>query len=472
MTLRLGWFALACLCWGASYLYTAHELLGLEQLRREAGRPPAWRPVRGRLLDTHTGSTDSGHAARAASSADAAVHGLPTGTHTDDSHVELAPRTESSARARLQQHAVRAASNANTVKHSLPESTHTAPLTPENLCGSAERLQPFRRVCAAQYRKPGPDALCAQDLDARNGSALRSPWLQPLAQPPLALPTEAQARACPPVPLPHAPQRFRHVEFQCLSQNSEDGILLYLLSVLGTGSRRALEIAGGVGWENNVANLVLNFGFDALFFDGDAGNTRCARNFFRAHPATAARIDRGLWWSSAFVTVENINDLVAETTGWSGDIDVLSVDVDGVDYWLLEALRVVRPRIVVVEVQELWGASERRTRPYRADHRSPEIAAMGASLAAYEWLLERRGYRLVGCIARGFNAFFVREDARAGGLDAVFGRARYDAAGCFAHVDAAWGHVLAARRRAAAKYDWVDPAQLAAKREWLVNSVW
>ena len=64
------------------------------------------------------------------------------------------------------------------------------------------------------------------------------------------------------------------------------------------------------------------------------------------------------------------------------------------------------------------------------------------------------------------------EDARAGGLDAVFGRARYDAAGCFAHVDAAWGHVLAARRRAADKYDWVDPAQLAAKREWLVNSVW
>ena len=450
MTLRraraplLGWFALACLCWGASYLYTAHELLGLEQLRREAGRPPAWRPALARLPNAPKEHPDAGRVAQA----------------------------ESSAKLRLQQHAMRAVPSADNAERNLPAGTHRAALAPGNLCASAEHLQHLGRACAAQYRKPGPDALCTQDADARNHSALRSPWLQPLHARALALPTEAQARACPPVVLPHAPQRFRHVEFQCLSQNSEDGILLYLLSVLGTGSRRALEIAGGVGWENNVANLVLNFGFDALFFDGDAGNTRCARNFFRAHPATAARVDRGVWWSSAFVTVENINDLVAETTGWSGDIDVLSVDVDGVDYWLLEALRVVRPRIVVVEVQELWGASERRTRPYRADHRSPEIAAMGASLAAYEWLLERRGYRLVGCIARGFNAFFVREDARAGGLDAVFGRARYDAAGCFAHVDAAWGHVLAARRRAADQYDWVDPAQLAAKREWLLNSVW
>lgn len=427
----LGWFALACVCWGASYLYTAHELLVLEQLQREAGRPPAWRPV---------------------------FKGLK--------HEQLEQHERAAVRA----------SNADLVLRTSqkPEHTHGAP--PPGACPGPEQLHRVRGACAARYRKPGPDALCAPGTDADNASAhaaaRHSSWLQPLDTHALALPTRAQARACPPVALAHAPQRFRHVEFQCLSQNSEDGILLYLLSVLGTGSRRALEIAGGVGWENNVANLVLNFGFDALFFEGDAGNARCARNFFHAHPATAARVDRGVWWSSAFVTVENINDLVAETTGWSGDIDVLSVDVDGVDFWLLEALRVVRPRIVVVEIQELWGASERRTRPYRADHRSPEIAAMGASLAAYEWLLERRGYRLVGCIARGFNAFFVREDARAGGLDAVFGRARYDAAGCFAHVDAAWGHVLAARRRAADKYDWVDPAQLAAKREWLLNSVW
>jgi hypothetical protein len=470
MTLRrtraplLGWFALACLCWGASYLYTAHELLGLEQQQREAARPPVWRPVLGPLHDAPGESADAGlHGLR--------QHTVQVASRADARRRNLSKSADAGLHG-LQQHTVQVASRADARRRNLSTGTHTPGASPGGRCFSAEALQRLHRACSAQYRKPGPDALCTQDAGAHNHSALRSPWLQPLDMPPLALPTEAQARACAQVPLPHAPQRFRHVEFQCLSQNTEDGILLYLLSVLGAGSQRALEIAGGVGWENNVANLVLNFGFDALFFDGDAGNTRCARNFFRAHPATAARVDRGVWWSSAFVTVENINDLVAETTGWSGDIDVLSVDVDGVDYWLLEALRVVRPRIVVVEVQELWGAGERRTRPYRADHRSPEIAAMGASLAAYEWLLEHRGYRLVGCIARGFNAFFVREDARAGGLDAVFGRARYDAAGCFAHVDAAWGHVLAARRRAADKYDWVDPAQLAAKREWLVNSVW
>lgn len=341
---------------------------------------------------------------------------------------------------------------------------------PVEACPGPQQLDRVRRACAAQYRKPGPDYLCVST--AAPGRANTTAWLQPLGGHGVALPSMHDAGRCVVVPLPQAPQRFLHAEFRCLSQNTEDGILLYLLSVLGTGSRRALEIAGGVGWENNVANLVLNFGFDALFFDGDAGNSRCAQNFLRAHPATAARLGRGVWWSSSFVTVENINDLVSDTTGWVGDIDVLSVDVDGVDFWLLEALTVVRPRIVVVEIQELWGATKRRTRPYRTDHVSPEIAAMGASLGAFAWLLERRGFRLVGCIKDGFNAFFVREDARPGGLDALFGHAPYDQAGCFAHVDSQWARVLEARRIAAARYDWVDPAQLAAKGRWLMDRVW
>ena len=117
----------------------------------------------------------------------------------------------------------------------------------------------------------------------------------------------------------------------------------------------------------------------------------------------------------------------------------------------------VQPRIVVVEIQELWGPEIRRTRPYDPDHvaRGPDaIAQMGASLGAFNELARRRGYRLAGCMALGFNAFFVREDLP--GIDRVLGRG-YNATGCFAHVDAAWGKVLEQRKRQAQRYAWVDP---------------
>jgi len=322
-------------------------------------------------------------------------------------------------------------------------------------CITLQNIKSVAALCTRQYVKPGPDYLCHADKTLP--SDLRKQWVEPLRHE-LTLPTAAEADRCPPLVLESVPQRFLPVEFKCLSQTTEDGILLYLLAAIGTQTRRAIEIAGGIGWENNVANLVVNFGFDALFFDGDPGNSRCARNFFRTHTATAARFEQGVWWSSDFVTTDNINEIVTNITGWSGDIDVLSVDIDGVDYWILKALTVVRPRIVVVEIQELWGATVRRTRPYRQDHRSPEIAAMGASLGAFTWLLEQRDYRLVGCMRAGFNAFFVRNDVRQGNIEDIFGSEVYDSNGCFAHVDAAWAKTLETRRAAANKYDWVDPA--------------
>lgn len=320
-----------------------------------------------------------------------------------------------------------------------PESPH---------CVQLSSLHSFEAACTQQYHLPGPDALC------HASRPLEHAWLRPVASV-FALPTIATARACSVLSFPSAPQRFSSVEFKCYSQNTEDGILLAIFAAIGTTNKRAVEIAGGIGWENNAINLVVNFGFEALFFDGDAGNTRCATNFLRQHEATRDRFGRGVWWSSDFVTRENINALIYNTTKWEGEIDLFSLDMDGVDWWIWGALAVVQPRVVVVEIQELWGPEEIKTRPYRADHVSPEIPAMGASLGAFAWLAAEKGYRLVGCIQQGFNAFFVREDVP--GVEAVFGREEYAREGCFAHVDDAWRRVLEDRRKKAERYDWVDP---------------
>lgn len=208
----------------------------------------------------------------------------------------------------------------------------------------------FGHACTSTYRKPGPDHLCHTPADP---NAPPSPWLQRLSH---AIHLPSRNSTCrPALHFPAHPQRFSSVEFQCYSQNTEDGILLALLLALGTasptGRGRGIEIAGGLGWENNLINLAVNFDFDVLFFDGDPGNSRCARNFLQAHPATAPRYEQGVWWSSDFVTCDNFNAIIANITQWSGEIDVLSIDIDGMDFWLWDALHVVRPRIVVVEIQ-------------------------------------------------------------------------------------------------------------------------
>jgi hypothetical protein len=93
---------------------------------------------------------------------------------------------------------------------------------------------------------------------------------------------------------------------------------------------------------------------------------------------------------------------------------LLSIDIDGNDYWTWEAITVVNPTIVVIEYNARFGASRSVTVPYRADFvRSRAHYSMiyyGASLTALWALGRRKGYSLVGCNSAGNNAFFVRQD--------------------------------------------------------------
>ena len=115
----------------------------------------------------------------------------------------------------------------------------------------------------------------------------------------------------------------------------------------------------------------------------------------------------------AFLTVENLNDVIRDA-GFDGDVGLVSIDVDGVDYWLLEALTVVSPRILVVEYNSLFGPEASVTVPYSPGfdravaHHSG--LCFGASLLALTQLANRKGYALVGSNSAGTNGFFVRRD--------------------------------------------------------------
>jgi hypothetical protein len=193
------------------------------------------------------------------------------------------------------------------------------------------------------------------------------------------------------------------------SQFDEDGVILFCLAVAGTGTRRFVDIGAGDGvTASNTANLALNLGFHGLLVDAREPETERGRSFYATHPDTRERPPVFL---RAFVTRETVNQIVRDA-GFGGDIDFLSIDIDGNDYWILEALDSIRPRVICVETHTEYGLDD-FVAPYdpEFDWRSvPAGTPIGASPVAMTKLAERLGYRLVGANLYGFNTMYMRED--------------------------------------------------------------
>ncbi|MFD8708209.1 hypothetical protein ACFV1W_37475 [Kitasatospora sp. NPDC059648] len=206
------------------------------------------------------------------------------------------------------------------------------------------------------------------------------------------------------------PRHLRETEFKVFSQGGEDGILQFLVSRLSP-PEVFVEIGVGDYSEANTRFLAMKDNWRGAIFNGGT-----------AHIDFLRRSGMAWRWSispvSAFVTAENVNELILKT-GIKGEVGVLSIDIDGVDYWVWREISTVSPWIVVVEYNSVFGSEKAVTVPYRPDFTASAAhhtgSYFGASLAALHHLAARRGYRLVGVGSNGVNAFFVREDV-AGGL--------------------------------------------------------
>jgi hypothetical protein len=205
-------------------------------------------------------------------------------------------------------------------------------------------------------------------------------------------------------PLP----RLDEVGFRAFSQFDEDGILLYLFSVLGVAHKTSVEICAGVGYECNTANLIINHAWDGLLVDGNEENVRIARAFYARYPDTFWRQPTII---QAWVDAETINDRISEN-GFTGEIDLLSLDMDGVDFWIWKAIECVNPRVVVLEFNDCISADVSVAIPYDRGFTVSRAKPgyLGASLAAWVKLGREKGYRLVGINRNAVNAFFVRND--------------------------------------------------------------
>ena len=207
---------------------------------------------------------------------------------------------------------------------------------------------------------------------------------------------------------------FNQVGFRAFSQFEEDGILLYLFTIIGASSRVVVEVCAGSGRECMATNLILHHGWTGFLWDGNKDNVRRGRQFFAEHPASFLHPPS---FRCDWLTRENINSVLA-SSGLNGDIDLLSLDVDGNDLWLWDAIIQVKPRVVIVESQNAIPSNRSLTIPYDpsfyAWNRKPEeVYFFGASALALVKIGKQKGYRLVGAHRHGFNLVFLRNDVDA-----------------------------------------------------------
>ena len=199
------------------------------------------------------------------------------------------------------------------------------------------------------------------------------------------------------------PKRLLRYGAKAYSQNDEDGILAEIFRRIGASGRTFIEIGSGAGLENNTVTLLLQ-GWRGLWIDSDDATVRRAKTNFGTDIASSSlRVEH------AFVTRDNVDDLLRKSS-FGAEPDLLSIDLDGNDYHVWQAVQSISPRVVVVEYNASWFPPLSFAVTYQERFEWKENTYFGASLKALELLAERKGYHLVGCCFAGVNAFFVRAD--------------------------------------------------------------
>ena len=205
------------------------------------------------------------------------------------------------------------------------------------------------------------------------------------------------------------------VEFKAFSQWGEDGIIDWIVERLPEVTPCFVEFGVENYREANTRLLLQLRNWRGLVIDGSEPHARDIRR-------------QDIYWrhelhvTSAFIDKTNINQLIKEA-GFSGETGLLSVDIDGNDYWLWQAIEVIDPVIVICEYNAVFGDRYAISTPYRSDfvrslaHHS--MLYFGASLPAIISLGRKKGYTFVGTTSTGCNAFFVRNDMAPAITDAL-----------------------------------------------------
>jgi len=200
--------------------------------------------------------------------------------------------------------------------------------------------------------------------------------------------------------------KLADAEFRVFSQFGDDGIIQYLLHHVKPKNHTFVEFGVEKYTEANTRFLLVNDNWRGLILDGCESAMQSVRKdlIYWRHDLTAV---------GAFIDRDNINDLISKN-GFAGQLGLLSIDIDGNDYWVWERINCVEPEIVVAEYNSVFGFERAVTVPYDATfvRNSAHHSNLywGCSLRALITLANRKGYAFVGCNSNGNNCYFVRRE--------------------------------------------------------------
>jgi hypothetical protein len=193
-------------------------------------------------------------------------------------------------------------------------------------------------------------------------------------------------------------------EFQVTSQWGEDGIIQFLINKIAVKQKVFVEFGVENYSEANTRFLLQNNYWSGLVIDGSEKNIEKIK-------ASDLYWRYNLKAHEAFITKDNIDELIT-TNGIRGEIGLLSVDIDGNDYWVWEAIKSIEPQIVVCEYNSLFGPTAKVSVPYQSDFirntGNKPNTYYGASISALTFLAQKKGYELVAGNQAGNNVFFVK----------------------------------------------------------------
>lgn len=194
------------------------------------------------------------------------------------------------------------------------------------------------------------------------------------------------------------------VEFQVFSQFGDDGIIQWLTNYLDIDNKTFVEFGVEKYIEANTRFLLFKDKWRGLVIDGESKNIEYIKNDVVSYFFNLESI-------CSFITKDNISDLI-KSRGFDKDLGILSIDIDGNDYWIWKSLVDINPTIIICEYNAEFGLNP-WVLPYQEDFVWDKEKAMyywGTSLKSIYDLAEERGYSFIGCNSQGNNAYFIRND--------------------------------------------------------------
>ncbi|RZG49142.1 hypothetical protein [Acinetobacter wuhouensis] len=208
--------------------------------------------------------------------------------------------------------------------------------------------------------------------------------------------------------------KLSDAEFSIFSQFGDDGIIQYLINNIEIDEKIFIEFGVENYLESNTRFLMMNDNWSGLVLDG------CKKNIHEiVNSYYFWKYD--LYAEELFINKDNINSYLGQY--YEGDIGLLHIDLDGNDYYILDAIESVSPVILILEYNSLFGIDRPISIPYdegfyRTNAHYSNLY-WGASLKSLYDLANEKGYSFLGCNSAGNNSYFVRNDKLNGKISPI-----------------------------------------------------